>query len=157
MESPLTKSQLCWVVIRGVGVYLLVQAIVSLSVAILSAMAIGIASSAAGLGSGTLGLALPLLFSAFVSGLVGYYLLLRGASVHRLMMTVSAPSSGENSAPTPRRPVDPDEIVDPATTLSQRESREFAAWLEAHPELRERSETDRIALFRDAQAERNKS
>jgi len=91
-----------------------------------------------------------------IQGALGWYLLFRGATVHGLAMAVSAPSSFGAPPPRPRQdPVDPDDVPDPETTLSPREAREFAAWLETHPEYEARPETDRIALFRDAQREQH--
>jgi len=169
MDVPLTKAQLCWVLIRLVGVYLLVQTIVALGALVSAALALAAifgsttAGSTASLwssasqGGGTAGLLLSPIISFLLQGALGLYLLFRGSTVHRLMMATSAPW---DFGATPRRPkmkpVDPDDVVDPATTLSRRETREFATWLETHPEHGARSQTDQIALFRDAQADRGK-
>ena len=50
-----------------------------------------------------------------------------------------------------RKSIDPDDVLDPKTTLTIKESNDFLRWIERQPEIRNRNAADQIALFRDYQ------
>lgn len=151
--NPISKDQLCWVLVRLIGVFFLYLT-TSGAVGFFSMLSmIGDMGSVNpgnpfGSRSGVLGpLVLVTLFYAAVAG----YCLLGGATLHRLLMSES-PTHPDGPPPERHyRPAVPAELVDPMTTLTQSDSVKFSEWLSEHPELTGRLKEDQIALFRDAQ------
>lgn len=138
MNRPITKSDLCWVIIKAFGLYLTYAAVAGLFGAY-----VGWVSVKDNLGSSRGALLRPFMTMAWVSVVplaVGIYLLVSGRTIHRCLMSVPAEDGGAG-----------DEGIDPATGLSDSEMKAFAAWLERHPEFRSRARLDQVALFRDAQ------
>jgi hypothetical protein len=129
-KEPLTKSDLCWVVVKVIGVILVYQAIATLGGALFASIA---ASEGA------------LLFSGFVVALfpllIGLSLLISGTTLHGWLMMVplgsaTNPMGGESLA---------------EKRLSSEEYEIYLDWLGGNEEAKDRDEFFRLALFRDAQ------
>jgi hypothetical protein len=140
----ISKSDLCWVLVRAAGLYLIYAAFSGAFTLLLTAVA---ASDAARdlphsiqheessllhkLGV-TLSILLPLAF--------GLYLVLAGRSVHRCLMS-SPPGMGP---PLPKR-------GQTWMGLGEADLEAYESWLEQHPDLAPRSPEDKVAIFRDSQ------
>ena len=138
MNRPITKSDLCWVIIKAIGLYMIYMAMVGLFGAYL-----GWVSVKDNFGSSRGASLKPLKTTVWISMVplaVGSYLLVSGRTIHRCLMSVP-PGVGEAGRGG----------IDPATGFSESEMKAFTAWVERHPELRSRALPDQIALFRDAQ------
>lgn len=133
MESPLTRSQLVWVLLRLIGLYLCYRAVVGL----ISYLKIHLATKAwiegdrAELGSA---LATNVFLIGFLLPLgLGLYLLRAGRAVHRLLCAEPGPRA--------RKP----------PVMDEAERERFARWMVAHPEFRQSHPNDQIARFRDVE------
>jgi hypothetical protein len=138
MNRPITKSDLCWVIIKAVGVYFIYTALAGFFGAY-----VGWASVKDNSGSGRSATLKPLktmVWISLVPLVVGTYLVISGRTIHRCLMSVPA-GSGEAE-----RGGD-----DPATGFSEWKMKAFTAWLQQHPEFQSRAMADQVALFRDAQ------
>lgn len=154
--NPISKDQLCWVLVRLIGVFFLYQTVVGAFhfISLFSKMEnLGSVNpgNPFGRGSGVLG---PLILMTAFYGAMAFYGLLGGATLHRLLMSESpshpekAPRRRDDRPATPAPPVEP---VDPVTMLTESETARFRDWLLQHSEHTGRSKEDQIALFRDAQ------
>jgi hypothetical protein len=138
MNRPITKSDLCWVLIKGVGLYFIYTALAAFFGAY-----VGWVSVKDNFGSGRSATLKPLKAIVWVSLVplaVGSYLVVSGRTIHRCLMSVPPGSSEAGGAD-----------ADPATGFSESEMKAFTAWLQQHPEFQSRALTDQVALFRDAQ------
>ncbi len=146
MKDSLTKSQLCWALIRFLGFYLILQAALTFSGLVAGALMVEDSSA----------VFLKLLLLIVPPVAIGIHLLQSGRMIHGWLMNEPEDEKTQEVARTPpiKRPPDPAEEVDPTTTLTRKESEVFAKWLKEHPEFQARQEPDQIALFRDAQNSR---
>jgi hypothetical protein len=138
MNRPITKSDLCWALIKAAGLYFIYTALAAFFGAY-----VGWVSVKDNLGSGRSAALKPLKTMVWVSLVplaVGTYLVVSGRTIHRCMMSVPPGGSGAEGAD-----------ADHATGFSGSEMKAFTEWLEQHPELRARALTDQVAMFRDAQ------
>ena len=138
MNRPITKSDLCWVIIKAIGLYMIYAAMAGFFGAY-----VGWVSVKDNLGSSRGASLKPLKTMVWVSMVplaVGTYLLVSGRTIHRCLMSVP-PGVGDAGRGG----------IDPVTGFSESELKAFAAWIERHPEFRSRALTDQVALFRDAQ------
>lgn len=143
MTSPLTKSELCWIIVRLAGVSFIYGGVsvlfgaaltwqsfkqdfelasTSRKVSMLKPIKTAVASSLLPLG-------------------IGVYLLKYGELLHRCLMFVPG------LQPTDRK----NRELAPGIVLANDEIEAFHTWLEQHPEFKNRPLVDQIALFRDAQ------
>jgi len=153
MENSLTKDQLCWVLIRILGVYLIFQSIIAFVTLAATFVSVGnMSNSIPGIESGDwMGyLVTPGLLTVTLA-ILGIYLLRSGKAIHDLLMQEPATSFLPRKRPQPKIEPDPMDEVDPDTTLTRRETEAFLKWIESHPEFQKRSRVDQVALFRDAQ------
>lgn len=129
-KVPLTKSDLCWVIVKFVGVFFLFQAVMTLA--------------------GSLGLAIKaddgeIFFKGFLASivplLIGGYLLFSGAFLHGWLMAVPLGFRA--------KPVGGDSLAEKRLSADEYES--YLKWLEGNEEIARRDEFDQLALFRDAQ------
>ncbi len=140
----ITKSDLCWVLVRAAGLYLIYAAFSAAFALLLVQLATEDSAeylqySARSHGMSfmqkfglTMSIALPLS--------LGLYLVLSGRSVHRCLMSLP-PGMG------PRLPR-PDKNW---MGLNEADLEAFEAWIQQHPDLASRSPEDKVALFRDSQ------
>lgn len=150
--NPISKGQLCWVLVRLIGVFFLYQTVVGVFQFFAAFSMMGNLGSVNpgnpfGKGSGVLG---PLFLVTAFYGAMAFYGLLGGATLHRLLMSESPSHPDETSRKRDHRPAIPIEPVDPVTTLTESDSERFREWLSKNPELKGRLKEDQIALFRDA-------
>ncbi|MEM1441467.1 MAG: hypothetical protein AAGF67_03940 [Verrucomicrobiota bacterium] len=153
----ITKDQLCWVIIRCLGLFCLIQFVTSLILLLQMASAFG-GEPSGSVFSPTIGWLL------FAYGVFAIYCLAAGATLHRLLMTESpvrredwhiSPEEHERErppAPARKIVVEDQEPVDPETLLTEKETVQFKSWLKKHPEYARRALEDQVALFRDAQS-----
>ncbi|MDF1656294.1 MAG: hypothetical protein P1U58_01710 [Verrucomicrobiales bacterium] len=155
MDHPLTKSQLCWVLLRLCGVSMLYQAVVKLiSIIVANSSAPSLKADSA---------VVTLVFLLGITCLIGFYLLFYGRALHRIIMREPSPilESDETPYGQPVRMMrkgswmaanrKKEEPEDPQTTLTEQETKDFAAWLNENDAIQNRPLTDQIALFRDFQ------
>jgi len=151
--NPISKDQLCWVLVRLIGVFFLYQtgagafALFSMF-SMMGNLGSVNPGSPFGSGSGVLG---PLFLVTAFYGAMAFYGLLGGETLHRLLMSESPSHPDETSRRKDHRPAVPIEPVDPVTTLTEGETARFREWLSENPEHTGRLKEDQIALFRDAQ------
>lgn len=153
----ITKDQLCWVVIRCIGILCLVRFVTSV---------IGFFQITSMFDRNSFPSAeIPSLLGWVIagSGLSAIYCLAGGATLHRILMNESPVRKvdwiPEDSPPGPQAPMKSvkttlkpkGEPVDPETQLTETETAQFKTWLTERPDLKTRPQEDQIALFRDAQ------
>lgn len=151
--NPISKDQLCWVLVRLIGVFFLYQTVVGIFALFSTFSMMGNLGSVNpgnpfGRGSGVL---VPLFLVTAFYGAMAFYGLLGGATLHRVLMSESPSHPDEISRRKDPRPAVPIEPVDPVTTLTEGETARFREWLSENPGLTGRLKEDQIALFRDAQ------
>jgi len=138
----ITKSDLCWVIVRAAGLYLIYAAFSGAFTLLLTEVATSEVARhlprdmrPEGIGF----LRKFLMTGYFLMPLgVGLYLVLSGKSVHYCLM--SLPEGWGERKPKPR----------PAWLgLEGAELEAFQSWLAQHPELNSRPPEDQVALFRD--------
>lgn len=142
MSSPLTKSDLCWVLVKLVGVSFLYGGFSVLFGTALSWQSVKqdfeLASSAR-----KASMLVPIKLAvagSLIPLAVGAYLLKSGELLYQCLMSVpSFPPAARN-----RRELAPGIVLD------DREIEAFHSWLKQHPEFQNRPLIDQIALFRDA-------
>lgn len=145
MNVSLTKSDLCWVLIKGAGVLMLIRTL-------LYVIGFGLGG---GFGGPLSAPATTLLISSAILIAVAIYLIKGGRLVHQILMSVPPEPSGSSIDATESKTnvrtsvaKDPE---DPNTTLTATESKDFADWIKANSQYETRSLMDQIALFRDFQ------
>ena len=138
MNRTITKSDLCWVIIKATGLSMTFSAMAGLFGAYVGWVAVK--DDLRPIRGASMNPLKTMVFVSVVPLAVGIYLLKSGRTIHRCLMSVPAEVSeaGHGS-------------IDPATGLSESELKAFAEWLERHPEFRSRAQLDQVALFRDAQ------
>lgn len=148
----ITKNQLCWVIIRGFGIYLLVTNAISLVMMIILLVVFVFVNP----DLISLPVTLPVVLVNLLSIAFGYHLLKQGRWLHRILnyepsdlhrQSLSVVDRAAQTATQPK--VKTKERVDPETQLTAREEQQFREWLSANPEMVARSEIDQLALFRD--------
>jgi len=73
-------------------------------------------------------------------------------SEHRKRLKLDKPKTEKNPKSSSNKgEMDPEDEVDPRTTLTRKESRAFDDWITNRPEFWVRNHVDQVALFRDAQ------
>lgn len=140
----MSKPQLTWSLLRFFGLVLLV----------LSIYLIMMKTSWYWTGSS---LKISTAFPPYFLLVAGLYFLFFGRAVFVFLMRENSPrlnrrvesDRSRHSRPAARRR--PPEPVDPVTTLTQGETREFEAWWADNPQLKGKTREDCIALFRDHQ------
>jgi hypothetical protein len=142
--GSLTKEDLCWVVVKVAGAFLVYQAVATIYGAVVAWWSLR--DSLEGLSEQARETAIRplkiLWYSSLLPGAVGLRLLVSGSTLHRVLMAVplglkrTRPPSGGSLA---ERRLSGDELIG------------FQKWLKDHPEFQERDEIDQLALFRDAQ------
>lgn len=157
-EGALTKNDLCWVLVKLMGVVLVYHS--------LAAVAAVAAAWTAWLGIGdnleelsdenrkkVLWPVKAFLLAGLVQGGVGLRLLVSGSLLHGLLMAVPLGSPEEAGAPKSKtqKPKRRSYGSLAEKRLSEDEFVVFQAWLEDHPEMKRRADIDQLALFRDAQ------
>ena len=129
-KEPFTKNDLCWVIVKLIGVVFLFQAVMTLAGSLLLAFADSESE---------------IFFKGFVVSLVpllvGIYLMASGAILHDWLMSVPIGSR--------KKPVGGDSLAQRRLDAEEYES--YLKWLEGNDEVINRDEFDRLALFRDAQ------
>lgn len=141
----LTKEDLCWVLVKAAGAFLVYQALAVIYGAVVAWWTLR--ESLEGLPEQARETAVRplkvLWYSSLLPGAVGIRLLLSGSTLHRLLMAVPLGLK--------RNRMGSDDHSLAARRLSEDELSSFQKWLSHHPEFQERDEIDQLALFRDAQ------
>ncbi len=142
MTSPLTKSDLCWVLVKLAGAYLIYLGLSGLFSAFISWNSLkenlDLLSSSR---RGSLLAPIKLMVAGSLLPLaVGAYLLKSGMLLYQALMSVPIPQPGEGNG----------RELAPGIVLDDHEIEAFHSWLEKNPGFQERPLVDQIALFRDA-------
>ena len=137
----ITKSDLCWVLVRAAGVYFIYSGVAAAVGVIIGLMSVRestksirnpeIRSSATYTSTGLF------LGSSALPLAVGFYLLSSGRSVHRCLMAV--PDLNGRSPGSPRKWMG----------MEGAELDAFHIWLRRHPEFKSLPPEDQVARFRD--------
>lgn len=144
MGKGITKSELCWVLVKLMGVVLLTWNLASLYEAI---VAVWVMEEAFGGIAGQVPLWAPvkvILVTMLLPIGLGIYLLASGRIVHTILMSVPLTVQFEQEK------VSKEELI-PGINLAGEELKDFKAWIEKNPGLSKRDRADQVALFRDAQ------
>lgn len=140
----ITKSDLCWVLVRAAGIYLIYTALATTFGLIVGMMTVRDATKKirdAELRSSPTTTSMGLfLGSAVLPFSFGVYLLRSGRTIHACLM--AAPDLAIAYIPGANRL---------GLGLEAAELEVFQSWLQLHPELASRSPEDKVALFRDSQ------
>ena len=138
MESPLSKQQLCWIIVRVIGLLFLYGGITSL-----------LSLGAPWLLSGS-GVQMPtrisdaLILRGMVSLFLAFYFLRRGIWIHRLLMfEYSLP---EAMIVLPRAPLDVE------TGMTEEELELFREWRDANPAVNYLKIENQVARYRDSKS-----
>lgn len=135
-KEPLTKNDLCWVLVKLLGAVLVYQAVAGVYAAVVMWM-----SFDEGVGEVAFMTARVLFWSILLPAIFGISLLISGRFLHGWLMMVPLEATG--------KPVGGDSLAE--RRLAKEEFEKYQEWLEANPEMMKRDEVDRLALFRDAQ------
>lgn len=141
MSSPLTKSDLCWVLVKLIGASFLYAGFTIIFSAALSWQSIKQDFELAG-STRKASMLVPIKLAIAGSLLplaVGAYLLKSGELLYQCLMSVPSfqPATRKRREIAPGIVLDDDEIE------------AFHTWLEQHPEFQNRPLVDQVALFRD--------
>jgi hypothetical protein len=145
MHHPITKSGLCWVLVKLAGVYLVYTALTTVVSALIGWVSVRealeqlppIRRSSASTPIWSIG------FSSFLPLSLGIYMLTSGNSIYRCLMSIPLGSDGCFGG----------EKIH-AAGLTELELVEFEAWIKDNPEVSDRDPIDQLALFRDSLARR---
>lgn len=142
MKKPLTKSDLCWVLVKLAGVWLAYTGIASIYASAITWFAMGdlIESIPSARRAPVYAPMKVLLYSSLLPLGLGIYLLKSGTMVYRWLMAIPVGARGHGSSDTFL-----------GTSLAGDEVETFKTWLKENPEMAGRETIDQIALFRDAQ------
>jgi hypothetical protein len=142
MKKPLTKSDLCWVLVKLAGVWLVYTGIASIcgSTIIWFSMGDLIESIPSARRGPVYSPMKVLLYSSLMPLGLGIYLLKSGTMVYRWLMAIPVGARDHESC---------DSFL--GTSLAGDEIETFKAWVKENPEMAGRETIDQIALFRDAQ------
>ena len=141
MTTTLTKNDLCWVLVKLVGAFLVYSGVAAIYASIvswwsLSEMFEGLPKR----GQGAVWAPVKtLLFGSFLPLALGLRLLSSGTTLHGLLMRVPAGFVGKEVE------------ITSGVELRTKENEAFKRWLKNNPEMEKRAAADRMALFRDAQ------
>lgn len=136
--STVTKEQLAWLFVRGLGLYLGYTSLQGFATIVFLASTLETFNAT---------LITPYLFTSIGS----VYFLFFGDGAHRLLMYDR--NARLQNPPSPALHLrTPPEREDPDTTLTPSEREAYSQWLEDSPELNELPLEDRIARFRDFQS-----
>ena len=140
MSSPLSKSDLCWVLVRLAGVYFVYLGLSGLFTAFISWATIReldlLTSAQLAPANASIN---GLIARSLLPLAIGAYLLKSGELLYRCLMFVPVfQPAARNSR----------ELA-PGIVLANHEIEAFHTWLEQHPEFQNRPLVDQIALFRD--------
>ena len=152
-NSPITKSDLCWVLIKLIGITLIYSAVYAIILGIGIWWEAGARGRLDGYGSYSEGIPFfeTLSLTTLATLVIGIYLLTSGRFVFRILMSVpSEPKVFTPSQPSQTTPKPKTEPVN-SMGLTEREQQAFDKWLEANPDMQNRNPSDQLALFRDAQ------
>ena len=143
MSSPLTKSDLCWVLVKLIGAYFVYLGLSGFFTAFISW---SIVRETVEMLSGSRRSSAYAPIKAIIAGsllplAIGAYLLNSGALLYQCLMSVPIFQPSDRK----RRELAPGIVLD------NQEIEAFHTWLEQHPEFQNRPLVDQIALFRDAQ------
>lgn len=141
MDTPLSKSQLCWIILRLIGLSFSVAGIFILFVSLIGPLLL----YGSGIGN-QLTVAFAVLLQSFVWLLLGFYFLRRGAWVHGLLMYVHEIPQAI--------PVLKKASVDPHTGLTVEEVESFREWRDGNPAVNSLEIADQVARYRDFQSGR---
>lgn len=146
-NNPLTKNDLCWVLVKLFGAVLLYFGISSLYSMVvtwwaLSDMYENLSKSGAMAAFSPLKI---LFWGALFPLVIGVRLLVSGSTLHGWLMRVPIGMRGRSAK------MRTDEVSLAEVRLTAIELEEFKVWLEKNPEVMKRDEVDQLALFRDAQ------
>jgi len=156
-EERLTKSDLCWVLVKLAGAVLVLYAVFVLYGAMVMYLAMDVP-----LGNSPT----KLVFLTILMPLgLGIHLLVSGWTLHGLLMAVpnaggekmeATNVGGKSEKPRERPTTKPKKRSTRELSLAQRrlseeEFEKYQKWVEGNPEVMRRNEVDRLALFRDAQ------
>ncbi len=139
MESSLTKSQLCWIIVRVIGLVFLFSGINLVVSAFLPWLFYG---------SGVLepsGMSGSLFLLCVARLSLAYYFLGRGIRVHRLLMFESA---------LPGARIDSEKAaLDSGTGMAAEELELFREWRDANPSINYLKIETQVARYRDSKSE----
>ena len=148
MSHPITKSDICWIIVKFMGLILVYQTCVLIYTAILGEIVYQEALEA--LKGSTRDLppspARIALFRILIILPLGLYLLTAGRAIHRLLMKVPTHVVRTESVGK-AQDITPSEIIG----ISKAELEQFKAWLANNPAVKKQDVEDQVALFRDAQ------
>ena len=149
MSSPLTKSDLCWVLVKLIGASFLYAGFAIIFSAALNWQSIKQdfeLASAARKASMLVPIKLAIAGSLLPLA-VGTYLMKSGGLLYHCLMSVPTfqPMVTKDQSPAKKR-----RELAPGIVLDDHEIEAFHTWLDQHPEFQNRPLVDQIALFRDA-------
>lgn len=142
MPSPLTKSDLCWVLVKLAGAYFGYLGLSGFFAAFISWSAV---RESLEMLSGPRKSSVYAPIKAIIAGAllplaIGAYLLKSGALLYQCLMSVPIFQPSDRKC----------RELAPGIVLDNHEIEAFHTWLEQHPEFQNRPLVDQIALFRDA-------
>ena len=143
-KNPITKSDLCWIIVKLFGFLLVFFSIYSLIVRFSAwVMVDDSLSRSVEINGGWL---FGVIFGYFLPLAIGIYLLTSGRILYDCLMSVPATSQPISASVSDSE----SEGIRPSG-LTQTEQEAFDKWLEANPAMQKRDPSDQLALFRDAQ------
>ena len=147
-KEPLTKSDLCWVLVKLSGAVLLYQGLAGLFAGAITWVSLHeTAESLPPKLRGQVMAPVSVLFwSVLLPLIIGIRLLMSGRTLHGWLMMVpflSGLDSGKG------KPVGGESLAEQRLTVEEYEK--YRTWLDGNDEVARRDEFDQLALFRDAQ------
>ena len=143
MESPLSRSQLCWTIIRVIGLFFSFTGLINLVVFIGAPSLLWILFGEVGLPSVSVWIVALLQSLGWL--LLAFYFLRHGNWVHDLLMF---------DCVVPQAiPVLKKAPIDPKTGLTAEELEIFREWRDGNPTVRYMEIEDQVAHYRDSKAE----
>jgi hypothetical protein len=142
IQKPVSKSDICWILVKVAGVWLIYTAIAALYASAVTWFSMSdLIEKIPNKQRGSVYAPMKvLIYSAFLPFALGLYLLNSGRTIHRILMSIPIGSRDHD-----------DKNALAGTTLVGDEAEAFKNWLTEHPEMSKRESIDQIALFRDAQ------
>lgn len=147
-KEPLTKSDLCWVLVKLCGAVLVYQALAGMVAAMVTWSSLF--ETAEGLPRKLRGSVMApvkvLFWSVLLPLILGIRLLMSGRTLHGWLMMVPFVGGVERGE---GKPVGGDSLAEQRLTAEEYEK--YQRWLTENDEVSRRDEHDQLALFRDAQ------
>ncbi|YCM45943.1 hypothetical protein V2O64_07935 [Verrucomicrobiaceae bacterium 227] len=139
-KQPITKSDICWILIKVAGFWLLYTAIATLYASVVTWFSMSdLVKELPKNSRGSLYSPIKVIFYSAFPPLAGaLYLLKSGTAIHHCLMSIPVKSRNLD-APFPD------------TEQDQDKNEAFKAWLADHPDFASRHPSDQMALFRDFQ------